>query len=866
MAVSTANASENISAKGGGNGNPPAGLQVTCPADQTFGTNSGANNLWASVRYNSSIHTARNNIFFNLRTGGTGSHFAAGSEASGGSYTANDNVYAGTGASATPSSFMDFSTTPGTPIPVNFATWQASISGDANSQAGNPGGNFSTNMFVSAATGDLHLVSGGNPLVNATGNPIAGITTDYDGELRHATTPNIGSDELESAPVPLRITPSTARVGSGLTLTFSGGGGVPPYVFSFAANNSGGSITASGFYTAGASCAIDAVLVTDAAGSNATATVSTDATAPVITCPANLVIESAAASVPVTFAATATDDCTASPVIVCTPPSGSFFGQGTTTVTCRATDSEGNTTPCSFLVTVQYPLTISPTNTTVAPGGTVEFIAYGGTQPYTFSFVANNSGGSIDANIGEYFAGPAPLTDVVRVTDAANRTVTATVMVRLIVPGTATPYLAGLPDGSLSTTNAPEHADVAPDQSPVQVPGLTWPMPPNRALSFRASGGVLHYTGSPVVPPDGTSGDIFGHWGGAEHGIADFQIPVNALVGLFLGADSPEATPAPARLDFTSPASRDYALLEPLLKQVFFIGDGLTSGGQPQLVRPPTGATRLYLATVDSYGWWNNVGSLTVSLSLSNLLAPLVISPATTNARSGATIAFSATGGLAPYQFVLATNNSGGTLTGGSYTAGPLSGTDAVRVTDAAGSSALAFVTVTANVVPVAPAQNFVRAPGLTLKIKITDLLAACSDADGGTLALDSTGASVQGATIVRTSAHLHYTLAANTNDSFPYAISDGQGGTATNTITVTMGVPAGGLAQNIIVFGGAATVKFFGIPGYEYDVQRTTSLVEPVTWTTLNGSALAPDAVGAFSFTDSSAPNGSAYYRSTQH
>ncbi len=36
--------------------------------------------------------------------------------------------------------------------------------------------------------------------------------------------------------------------------------------------------------------------------------------------------------------------------------------------------------------------------------------------------------------------------------------------------------------------------------------------------------------------------------------------------------------------------------------------------------------------------------------------------------------------------------------------------------------------------------------------------------------------------------------------------------------------------------------------------------------WTTLNGSALMPDAVGAFSFTDNSAPNGSAYYRSVQH
>jgi hypothetical protein len=37
---------------------------------------------------------------------------------------------------------------------------------------------------------------------------------------------------------------------------------------------------------------------------------------------------------------------------VCTPPSGSIFPVGTTTVTCSATDVLGNTATCSFTVTV----------------------------------------------------------------------------------------------------------------------------------------------------------------------------------------------------------------------------------------------------------------------------------------------------------------------------------------------------------------------------------------------------------------------------------------------------------------------------------------------------------------------------------
>lgn len=53
---------------------------------------------------------------------------------------------------------------------------------------------------------------------------------------------------------------------------------------------------------------------------------------------------------------TATDDCDASPVVVCSPPSGSAFPVGTTTVTCTATDACGNESMSTFDVTV------TPTN------------------------------------------------------------------------------------------------------------------------------------------------------------------------------------------------------------------------------------------------------------------------------------------------------------------------------------------------------------------------------------------------------------------------------------------------------------------------------------------------------------------------
>jgi hypothetical protein len=67
-------------------------------------------------------------------------------------------------------------------------------------------------------------------------------------------------------------------------------------------------------------------------------------------------------------------------------------------------------------------------------------------------------------------------------------------------------------------------------------------------------------------------------------------------------------------LDFVSPASRNYLTLSPLLQQLFFIGNGLTSTSATQHVVVPAGATRLYLGTLDVGGWNNNPGSFLVTV------------------------------------------------------------------------------------------------------------------------------------------------------------------------------------------------------------------------------------------------------------
>jgi hypothetical protein len=114
-------------------------------------------------------------------------------------------------------------------------------------------------------------------------------------------------------------------------------------------------------------------------------------------------------------------------------------------------------------------------------------------------------------------------------------------------------------------------------------------------------------------PPDGYG--ITAHDAGPQNGIGDVVTPFVSLVGVFLGPDRPNLTPAPAtRLDFSTPDSRGYQSLSPGLKQPFFIGDGVIDDGVRQRVVIPAGATRLFLGPMDSTGWSNNGGSFSVTV------------------------------------------------------------------------------------------------------------------------------------------------------------------------------------------------------------------------------------------------------------
>lgn len=111
-------------------------------------------------------------------------------------------------------------TASGTTLTTQFATlanWKIAYTAaqDANSIQADPG-------FVSSS--DLHI-SLGSTTVNNVGTPVSGVTTDFDGDTRSATTPDIGADEYSPlvclAAAGGTITPSSANRCAGQSYTMS---------------------------------------------------------------------------------------------------------------------------------------------------------------------------------------------------------------------------------------------------------------------------------------------------------------------------------------------------------------------------------------------------------------------------------------------------------------------------------------------------------------------------------------------------------------------------------------------------------------------------------------------------------------------
>ena len=122
----------------------------------------------------------RNNIFANLQTGGSTDRYAIYSAAPNTVFDLIDhNNYYSEGTNL---AFLSGGQ-------ATLAALQTAFGGNTNSISIEP-------IFV--ATSDLHLIPLDNSAMDDMGTPIAGITTDIDGDTRSTTNPDMGADEFAS--------------------------------------------------------------------------------------------------------------------------------------------------------------------------------------------------------------------------------------------------------------------------------------------------------------------------------------------------------------------------------------------------------------------------------------------------------------------------------------------------------------------------------------------------------------------------------------------------------------------------------------------------------------------------------------------
>ena len=185
------------------------------------------------------------------------------------------------------------------------------------------------------------------------------------------------------------------------------------------------------------------------------------------------------------------------------------------------------------------------------------------------------------------------------------------------------PYdIAGTPNKTSngSTNSLANYSTSEPYSSPIKV-GFT--VTPGATITISNCSGSTSYDHdtTPYVDATGNGGatwicDNAKANYASEHGISDATMPIGSMNAVFTGSGTPDSiATAPACLDFSTSASRNYAALQPKLQQAFYTGTGQTSGNQQQEILVPAGATCMFMGAMDSWEWNNNSGAFNCTVT-----------------------------------------------------------------------------------------------------------------------------------------------------------------------------------------------------------------------------------------------------------
>jgi trimeric autotransporter adhesin len=367
------------------------------------------------------VRSYLNNNFVNLRTGGTGKHYAVryGSNTTG--LTANNNNFYAAGAVLGQFNNLD---------QADLATWKTATGKDGSSL--NVVANFVT--ATSSTLPNLNIDAAVATFLNNTGVALPAVTVDHGGDARSATTPDIGCDEFAGTTPPCVGTPAggtstasaaTICTGQAVTISNNAANSLPGLTYQWAsATTTGGpytdiagavaqtyttTVTSSGslFYVLKAICDVTIVNSTEASVTiNQTPTAAASSNAPVCATQAINLVTTTDVGTTFAWAGPSFTSINQNPVIAAAATT--HTGIYTVTVTNSGCTKTATTTvlvnpsPTSMVAATTTALicggsavnlTSSATNTYLSPLFSENF--NGGTNTFT---TVNNSTGGTPAN------------------------------------------------------------------------------------------------------------------------------------------------------------------------------------------------------------------------------------------------------------------------------------------------------------------------------------------------------------------------------------------------------------------------------------------------------------------------------------
>ena len=218
------------------------------------------------------------------------------------------------------------------------------------------------------------------------------------------------------------------------------------------------------------------------------------------------------------------------------------------------------------------------------------------------------------------------------------------------------------------------------------------------------------------------------------------------------------------------------------------------------------------------------------------------------------------------------------TLVSGSASSASIStlphGSNAITAEYSGGTGFLAStnsLTQVINTPPVGGLQYLTTVLNTPLSVSAATLASLNYDSDGDTLtiiAVGGTSTNGPSGNVTLSGGNLNYTPAAGYvgADLLTYTVSDVYGGTSicTNKVAVTLG-KATSVFNYISGSAGTVNLRGYGIPGQQYDVQRSSNPAFPTGSITVVGTVAAASGSGVILFTDTGAPSPS-FYRFAVH